>query len=257
MAQNFLKKERFYWLKVLLDGFFLALAFAAVYGYRRGTLDFEPSFRRFLPLLFLIWLLVTILSKKFKVLEKRDYFSLLQPYWFSAILFVSLLTLLLYFFGWIQISRFIVFGTVGLYLVLESVYLALTRLVLRRSEPVGSIPFAVFFFFIELLGILAVFFLIYFAKRATFQLEEKYQLAFMGLFFTWLLFSLLVHRFKVQTGGGFWNAFIPFWQSEALILGLVSFIVFVAARGALSRLIIFGSIAGFAVLENEIGRAHL
>ncbi|MFH2108805.1 MAG: sugar transferase [Chrysiogenia bacterium] len=256
MAQNFLLKERFYWLKVLLNGIFLALAFTATYWFRRGDLLIEPSFRRFLPVLFLTWLLVTLLSKKFKVLPKQDYFSLLQPYWISAIIFVSLLTILLYFMGWIDLSRFIIFGTIGLYFVLESVYLALYRLLLRRHEPSGPIPFAVFFFFIEVLGILAAFFLIYFSKRDTFRLEEKYQIALMMLFFTWLLVSLLVHRFKVRTERGFWNAFIPFWQSEALILGLVSFSVFVAARGSMSRLIIFGSIAAFALLENGVVLVH-
>lgn len=252
MPQNYLAKERFYWLKVLLNGTFLTLAFIATYWFRRGDLLIDESFRRFLPVLFLTWMLVTLLSKKFKVLPKQDYFSLLQPYWIAAIIFVSLLTLLLYFMGWIDLSRFIIFGTIGVYFVLESVYLAFYLLLRRRRQPGGAIPFTVFFFFIELLAIVSAFFLIYFSKHNTFQLEEKYQIALMGLFFTWLLVSLLVHRFKVKTEKGFWNAFIPFWQSEALILALVSFIVFVAARGNMSRLIVFGSIFVFSCLENLV-----
>ena len=252
MSLNYLSKERFYWLKVLLDGIFLAVSFAAVYWLRRGNIYIEATFRKFLPILLLTWFLVTILSKKFKTLEKQDYFSLLQPYWLAAIFFVSLLTLLLYFMGWINLSRFIIFGSIGIYFVLESIYLAFHFIFLRQREPGRLIPFSVIFFFIELLAILAAFFLVYFSKRATFRLEEKYQIVLMGLFFTWLLVSLLVHRFKVKTEDGFWNAFIPFWQSEALILGLVSFAAFVAARGNMSRLIVFGSIATFALLENFV-----
>jgi lipopolysaccharide/colanic/teichoic acid biosynthesis glycosyltransferase len=41
-----------------------------------------------------------------------------------------------------------------------------------------------------------------------------------------------------------------------MILGLVSFAVFVVARGSMSRLIVFGSIAGFAVLENIVVLAY-
>lgn len=256
MASNYLSKERFYWGKVLLDGIFLAAAFLMIYFLRRDTLLIEERFRKFLPILLLTWLLVTLLSKKFKVLEKRDYFSLLQPYWVSAIFFVSLLTLLLYLFGWIDLSRFIIFGTVGLYFILESLYLAFHFFIFKSRESGQRVPFAVFFFLIESLALLAAFFLIYFSKRATFQLEEKYQIVLMGLFFAWLLVSLLVHRFKIKAECGFWNAFIPFWQSEAMILGLVSFAVFVAARGAMSRLIVFGSIAGFALLENMVVLAY-
>jgi len=252
MSSNYLKKERFYWLKVILDGTFLAFAFLSVYWLRRGDLLIDEDFRRFLPVLFLTWLLVTLLSKKFKILEKQDYFSRLQPYWLAAVIFVSLLTLLLYFIGWISLSRFIIYGSIAIYFILESIFLAFHLLFLRRREPGRPIPFAVFFFLIELAALSAAFFTIYFSKRATFRLEEKYQIALMGLFFIWLTVSLLVHRFKVKTRTGFWNSFLPFWQSEALILGLVSFAVFVAARGNMSRLIIFGSIAGFAVLENTI-----
>jgi len=252
MATNYLAKERYYWLKVLLDGLFLAIAFLATYWLRRGDLFIDEPFRRFLPILFLTWFLVTILSKKYKTLEKQDYFSLLQPYWLAALIFVALLTLLLYFIGWVHLSRFIIFVSIGIYFVMESIYLAFHFIFLRQREPGSRIPFTVIFFFIELLAILAAFFLVYFSKRATFRLEEKYQIVLMGLFFTWLLVSLLVHRFKVKTEDGFWNAFIPFWQSEALILGLVSFAAFVAARGSMSRLIVFGSIAGFAVLENIV-----
>jgi lipopolysaccharide/colanic/teichoic acid biosynthesis glycosyltransferase len=256
MSQNYLSKERFYWLKVLLDGIFLAIAFLLTYWLRRGDLLIDESFKKFIPILFLTWFLVTILSKKYKTLERQDYFSLLQPYWIAAVIFVSLLTLLLYFMGWVDLSRFIIFGSIGIYFVMESSYLAFHLLFLRKREPGRHIPFAVFFFLIELAALVVAFFTIYFSKRATFRLEEKYQIALMGLFFAWLLVSLLVHRFKIKTENGFWNAFIPFWQSEALILGLISFTVFVAARGSMSRLIIFGSIAGFVILENIVVLAY-
>ncbi len=230
----------------------MVIAFMATYWLKRGNLSIEEPFKRFVPILFLTWFLVTILSKKFKTLEKTDYFSLLQPYWMAAIVFVSILTLLLYLMGWVNLSRFIIFVSIGIYFVMESIYLAFHLLFLRKREPGRHIPFAVFFFFIELAALVAAFFSIYFSKRDTFRLEEQYQIAIMGLFFSWLLISLLVHRFRIKAEKGFWNAFIPFWQSEALILGFVSFAVFVAAKGSMSRLIVFGSVGAFALLENIV-----
>lgn len=256
MAENFLKKERFYWLKVLLDGSFLAISFAGVYWLKRGHLSIDGNFRKFLPVLFLTWFLTALLSRKFKILSKQDYFSRLRPYWQATVIFVSLLTLLIFFLGWINLSRLVIYGSIGVYLIMESLYLALQIFFLRRREPKQRVPFAVLFFLIELTALAAAFFAIYFSKRDTFRLEEKYQVVLMGLFFVWLLVSLLIHRFKIRTVNGIWNAFVPFWQSEALILGLVSFMVFVAARGAMSRLIIFGSVLGFALFENIVVLAY-
>ena len=256
MSPNYLKKERYYWLKVLLDGLFLAIAFAVVYWFRRGNLLIEEPFRKFLPVLFAAWLLVTLLSKKFKVLQKQDYFSLLAPYWIAAIFFISLLMLSIYVLGWVKLSRFIIFGSIAVYFIMEIVYLAVRMLFLRRQEPGRRVPFAVFFFLIELAALAVAFFSIYFSKRDTLRLEEKYQVALMALFFTWLLVSLLIHRFKIRSREGLFAAITPFWQSEALILGLVSFMVFIATRGNMSRLIIFGSIAAIALLENIVVLAY-
>lgn len=252
MTNNILRKERFYWSKVLLDGCFLALSFIAVYWFRRGHLQVEPSLQRFLQLLFAAWLLVTLLSKKYKIQEKRDYFSLLQPYWQSALIFTLLLTLLIYFLGWVQLPRFIVYGTIGVYVLLEVLYVAIYFLWLRKREPQRRLPFQLLFFITEIILITLSFLFIYSSKVEGFRLEEKYLSALIGIYFAWLLVSILMHRFQVHVDGGYWKAITPFWQSEALILGLVSSFFFIVTRGSMSRLIIFGSIAAFIVLENVI-----
>lgn len=252
MEENFVEKERYYWLKVAVDGFLLAISFLAVYWVRRGTVQVEEKFLNFLPVLFLTWFFVTLFSKKFKILRQQDFFSLLRPYWQAGLFFVFLLAVILYLFGWIGLSRFIVFGTVAVYFILESLYLAIFRLAFRKKEGAQKIPFAIIFFFSEMLAILAAFSIIYFSRRETLRLEERYQIALMALFFSWLLISMLMHRFRIHVENGLVEAFLPFWKSEALILGLVSFSVFIAARGAMSRTIIFGSIGAFAILENII-----
>jgi lipopolysaccharide/colanic/teichoic acid biosynthesis glycosyltransferase len=252
MGDKILAKERFYWLKVLLDGLFLLAAFAGVHWQKRGSLALDDNFKRFLPLLFASWFVITVFSRKFKGRSPQDFFARLRPYWQSAIVFIAFLTLLVYLLGWINLSRFIIYGTISVYIILESLYLAFQTLLLRARQPGHRVPFALFFFLLELAALSTAFFAIYFSKRETFHLEEKYQVALMGLFFVWLLVSLLIHRFQIESRRGLVSAFVPFWQSEALILGLVSFMVFVAARGAMSRLVVFGSVLGFAVFENIV-----
>ena len=81
MTKRLFQKESYYELKVLGDGILLAAAFFAVYFLKRGEfyqgqfLRLEPRFERFFPVLMMVWLLVTLLSKKFTRLEKDDYFS--------------------------------------------------------------------------------------------------------------------------------------------------------------------------------------
>lgn len=252
MASNILKRERFYWAKVLLDGTFLTVSFLVVYWFRRGHLNIEPALLRFLPVLFASWLIVTLLSKKYKVQEKRDYFSLLQPYWQAALIFTLLLTLVIYLLGWVKLPRFIVYGTIGVYVLLEFLYVAVYFLWLRKREPQRRLPFQLLFFITEVILITISFLIVYSSKVGDLHLEDKYLLALIGIYFAWLLVSILVHRFQVKVNEGFWKAVLPFWQSEALILGLVSLFFFIVTRGTMSRLVIFGSIAGFIVLENII-----
>ncbi len=252
MASNILKKERFYWAKVLLDGMFLAVSFLVVYWFRRGHLQVEPSLQRFLPVLFATWLLVTLLSKKFQVQEKGDYFSLLEPYWQAALVFVLLLTLVIYLLGWVTLPRFIVYGTLSAYMLLEFLYVGFYFVWLRKREPQRRLPFQMLFFIAEVVAVTISFLFIYSSKLDALRLEERYILALVGIYFAWLLVSILVHRFHVRVNKSFVAAMTPFWQSEALILGLVSLFFFIVTRGTMSRLIIFGSIAAFIVLENMI-----
>ena len=256
MSPNYLNKERYYWLKVLADGLLLAASLAFVLWLRQGSFLLDERLKKLLPVFFATWLLTTIFSRKFKALKNRDYFSLLQPYWVAALAFLLLLTLAIYFLGWIDLPRLTIFGSIALYLMLEAVYIAAYFLYLKRSEPGRRLPFSLVFFFVELLAVTAAFFLIYFSKQETFILEERYLLMLLGLYFAWLLVSLLVHRFRIRTNGGFLAAVTPFWQSEGLILGLVAFVVFIIARGTMSRLVIFGSIAVFALLENLVVAAY-
>ena len=74
MASNYIKKQRFYWLKVLLDGMLLAAALASVVWLRQGNLLLDERLKKLLPVFFATWLFTTIFSPKFKVLRDRDYF---------------------------------------------------------------------------------------------------------------------------------------------------------------------------------------
>jgi lipopolysaccharide/colanic/teichoic acid biosynthesis glycosyltransferase len=252
MPNNYLVKERYYWLKVLLDGIFLAIGFLTVYWFRRGTLVIDAKFRPFLTLMFALWLLATLLSKKFKHQGSSDYFKLLRPYWLGALVFVLLLTFVIFILGWIDLSRLIIYGGIGVYLLLETLYLAAYMIRIGRREKTFRVPFAVFFFFSELLALTASFYALYFSRRSTLLLEEKYQIVLLALFFTWLLVSFLMHRFHVSLENGIIRAFIPFWQAEGLVLGMVSFYIFVFGHGELSRLIVFGSLAMFGLFENIV-----
>jgi lipopolysaccharide/colanic/teichoic acid biosynthesis glycosyltransferase len=249
---NYLERSRHYWLKVGLDGLLLAISFFIIYGLKRGKLAVEPRFIRFLPILFGSWFLITIMSKKFHLLETKDYFQQIRPFWQSAVVLTVALTMILYVVKGVVLSRLIVYGTLALYCVFEIALLTLRRYLLREAKERPRPSLGVLIFLLELGFINLIFVALHFFKKDTFRISERYQLALLGICIVWLIISLMVHRFRVSTENGYLPLVKSFWTSEILIALLVCFVVFVFEFENASRTIVLESLLAFIVFENGI-----
>jgi lipopolysaccharide/colanic/teichoic acid biosynthesis glycosyltransferase len=250
MSKYYLEKEKYYWLKFLFDGLLLLSSFLMIYYIKRGHLAIEHNFRKFLPILFLIWFLSTLFSKKFMKVEKQNYFELLKPFLLSALVLVAMLTLIMYVLGWYYLSRFIIYGTMGVFLVLEIAFLSCIFFIFKReSEKKKVNQFSVIFFLIEFAFIIIVFMSLYFYKKGAAKLTENYQVLLMGILFTWLLVSLSSHKFNIVKKENYLKTIFPFIRSEIIIISVISFFIFFFKLAMYSRLIIFGSLGLFSLLE--------
>jgi len=252
MSKTYLKREHFYWLKILIDGFLLTGSFLGVYYVKRGHIQVEAEFQAYFILLIFSWLVATLVSKKFMQVEGEEYFQQIKPFLVSIVALTVLVSIAVLVLGWYHLSRFIVYGTIACFLVLENVYLSVRNFRLWRIGIIKSIPFSVVFFLIELLIISTTFILIYLYRKGTIKLEEDYMVLLIGIYFIWFVASLLIHKFDIKTDEKFLNVIFPFWKSEVIIVGLIAYFIYFLSLASFSRFIILGSLLVFALSENLI-----
>jgi len=250
--KNYLEREKFYWIKILFDGILLLCAFFVAYLIKRGNLNIETKFKNFLIVLFLAWFFVTLFSKKFMKLEKRNYFTYIKTYFKSILAIVILLFSVIYIFGWYNLSRIIISGTILIFLIFEISCLSIRELFFKKNSRIKDIPFSVFFFLIELFIVSSTFLLIYFYRKGTFKLSDDYIILLVGIFTIWFVVSYFIHKFKIQKNISFFKVIFQFWKSEFIIVGLIAFIVVNLNLALFSRFIILGSLLIFAIFENII-----
>jgi lipopolysaccharide/colanic/teichoic acid biosynthesis glycosyltransferase len=257
MSKRLFQKESYYWLKVLFDGILLAAAFFAVYFLKRGEffagklLRLEPRFETFFPVLMVTWLLVTLFSKKFTSLEKADYFSRFRPYIISTFALAAFLNIALYILGWYNLSRVIVFGSIGLFFLFEAIVFSIRFVFFspgRNRERGYWLPIS--FFLGELFLLIFSFTATFYFKKGQVRPPDEYLLFLMGVVFLWIIASFIFHRFEVRPGQSYSRTLFPFIKSQAVLIGLVSITMFSANLAIFSRTVILGTLALFALLEN-------
>ncbi|MCU0288426.1 MAG: sugar transferase [Acidobacteria bacterium] len=257
MSKRLFQKESYYWLKVISDGIHLIAAFYIFYYLKRQTffngkfLALEPRFAKFFPLLLAAWFIVTLFSKKFTRLETVDYISLLKPYIVSIFGLAALTNIALYTFGWYDLSRVIVFGSIGLFFVFELIGLSIRFIFFTPGKEPGrnhSIPVVLFLgkFFLLIFS----FTLIFYYKKHELAPPDEYLIFLMGVIFFGMVISLIVHRFEINFQKNYYRAVFPYIKSQAILIGLVGIAMFSANVMTFSRTIILGTLVLFAILEN-------
>jgi len=243
---------RRYGLKLFLNGILLAASYAVVYFAHYGGWDGLSAYRPFLLFLGAVWFLTTLFSRKFKGIFENRYWVYLNHYFWPDTILAALVSLGIYMFGWYSFSRSVLFGGLGLFLLLELAWISLRFFVVRRRREKPRFPFAPFFFLGELLLATAVFSAVYYFKRGSLELSQIYLYLFLGIVSVWIVVSLLLHRFHVPADAPLLSVLARFWKSELLIIGVCSAVILLFRFSHFSRFIVLGSLLGFALVENSI-----
>jgi len=244
-------KKASYIVNVSVDALLLIVSFILIYFTKRGHINVEQSFLNFLPVYVLSWFLATVSGKKFRIPDEDSLIRHLQPYIFSVLLQMGFLSILLYGFKWFSLSRFIIFGSIGVFFVLEIVLLSgsfVFPIVFKRKDTIKT-NFSFYFFLLEFLLITCTFLGIYFYKRGHIQLTDDYKAIFVIIYFSWIFISLFVHKFRIQADANYLKTLWPFVKSTLIQLSLISFFVFAFRILEYSRIILFGSVLLFAAFE--------
>jgi lipopolysaccharide/colanic/teichoic acid biosynthesis glycosyltransferase len=244
--------KRYSKAKIFLDFLLLITAFAVAYFIKRGHFNFEDIYIKFLPLYFSCWVLSSIFTDKLKNNEPEEgYMKRLEPFFSSSFFFIGMLSLLIYGLNLYHLSRFIVFGSLGIYLLLEILvlsgnFLSIPGIGPRRQAAKKRLSIA--FFLLEFFLITVSFFAIHYFKIGTIELQESYEEILLLIYFLWIFTGLVVHKFQVPTEKNYLKAIYPFLKSDFIVASIASVFVF-GFRTGFSRLLVFGSIGVYACFE--------
>jgi len=252
MQRRIIERQPYYLIKVFFDGLLLLFSFGLAFYLKRGHLIIEARHKRYLIILFISWFVVTIFSKKFFFVEDKLFIKRIKPYLGSWITLVFVITILLYVFGWYHLSRFIVYGTLFLFLASELMMVLIGTILKGKKNNSVKITFQEFFMLLQPLFVLSAFVFIYYVHYKHLKIDENYVILFMCIFLIWMLVSLVIHRFKVDVKKNYLSAIYPFWKSQLAAAGIISVIIFLLNMPQFSRTVVLGSLITLAVMENIV-----
>ena len=228
----------------------LIISFTTIYFVKKGNLVIESHYLQIIPVFFGCWLISNFLTNKFRnTRRERRHILKMEPFISGALLFGGMLSLTLYGLKLFNISRFVVFGSVGLYLVLEVLFLSGCYFPLKKRGQVFKL-FSPFLLIIDFLLLSVSFFAMYYVKRQTVRLDDDFLVLLFAIYFIWIFTSLVVHRFRVPSGEtNYLKAVYPFTRSLFIIFSIVAFFIYGFRIREFSRIVIFGSLGIFAVIE--------
>ena len=250
MSNYYLKKEKYYWGKIFLDGIFLLAAFLLVYYIWRGHVRIEVNFRKLLPFLFVTWFVVTLFSSKYKYRDSQAFYSHIKSIFVSVLIFSALLTLELYILDWYYLSRFIIYFTIGVFLIFEIFYR--TILVILRGKIKGEKPPfpSTWLLYVELILFFIILSVLYVYHKKVPSFNVGYLVFTLGISFGWILISLQVHNYKLPNEKNICRLLFPFWKSEIIILLTVTFFLYLTLLTEFPRFLVICLIVGFSLVEN-------
>ncbi len=233
--------------KILTDLFLLIFAFSFTYFLKRGNISFDILYLKFFPVLIACWFISTLFSKKFKLF--KDSGSLLISYFISSFYFAGLLFLLIYGLNLYELSRFVIIGTLVIYLFLEVLFISGILIpVFKSAKDIKK--FSLILLILEFGYLTISFFLIHYYKIGSFIISnETYQYILIFIYSLWFFTALATHKFNVDFKTGFFRMIAPFIRSYFIILSVFSFIIFGFRIEGFSRMLVFGTIAVYATSE--------
>ncbi len=243
-----------YLLNLMTDALLLIASLLIMYYAKRGHIAIEPNILIVLPFYVGVWFLSTIVTRKFRVNEAGDYIQLIRPFVASILLQLGSLSIILYAFKWIDLSRFIVLGSVALFFIFELALLSFRYLhpFLAKKQKFSEYPQTIFFFLIEFCLITSAFLALYFYKRGSLTLTDDYKSLFLIISFSWMFIGIVIHRFRIPRDHRYIRVVWPFIKSFLVQLAFLSFFVFAFRISDYSRLMIFGTMVLFSFFELSI-----
>jgi lipopolysaccharide/colanic/teichoic acid biosynthesis glycosyltransferase len=240
--------------KFLIDGILLFVVFFVVYYVKRGDVLLAPSYYSYLGVYFLGWLFSTLVTGKCSDNRAVSYPGRLKPFVIAAIIHLGIISIALYLLKSYELSRFIVYGSVAGFFILEVVFVSGLYVLLfkdgripREQEKAKTLP--VVFFAVEILSVLIFYLAACYFKYGSINLSEDYRILLAVILCLWFFVGLGVHKFRIPVTTGYLKAVWPFAKSIFIIVGITAFFIFGVRIFEYSRAIVFFTLVFIALFE--------
>jgi len=239
------------YLLFIVDLILLNFSFFAMNYLKRGTLKLSSPYIKLLIVFYIIWMIVSLLTKKFHMRPFRSYFGGLFLYAKSIIFIAYGISLMVVLMGLTAFSRLHIFGACLMFFIIEifsftGFYLTVgnVRIKLLTKNFEGAIrkqKISIFLFISDFLIISFSFFIMNFYKRETFNISYEYEKLLLIVYGLWLFFSIITRKFDKSNFQNYHYAMAACTKSAILMVATMSLAIFAFRLFHFSRLQIFGT----------------
>lgn len=207
----------------------------------------------------LIWLLVSVLTRKFHIKSYKSYIDGVYLHIKSIVFILYCLSFLIVFLGLSTYSRIQIFGTCLIMLVLDILLFSIFYLGInidRVEEENGNreysykkIHISSFLLVSDFILLTLAFFTLNYFKRGDFNLSPDYERAILVIYAIWLGSSIITQKFDMHNFQNYYHAIAACVKSIFLMGFSMSVVIYAFRLFFFSRLQIFGTLLLFILFE--------
>lgn len=254
------KRSYHFFFKLLAADFnLLNISFFAMNYWKRGTFALSPIYVKLLFAFNLIWLLVSLFTKKFHPNYFKNYRDVVSVLVKNSLFMVYCASLMVVIMGLPAFSRLHVFGTFAILLLLELIVFTIYYNSIANgkvvpfeeveSEVKEKPKLSVFLIISDFLTITFIFFTINYIKRDTFVLSSEYEELLLIMYGLWFLTSLITSKFNKSYLENILFAMVACTKAALLMAVTMSVIIFAFRLFYYSRGQIFGTFLMLLMFE--------
>jgi hypothetical protein len=223
---------------ILLDFTLLNIAFFSLNYWKRGTINLTDAYGKLLIIFYIVWILVSIFTKKFKKYHYNEYSKAIAVFLKASIYSMYFIALILVISGMGGYSRLHVFGSWALLFFAEAAIFNIFEIIDRNKS--GD---SIFLLFSDFCLLIFSFFIMNYYKRGTLKFNPEYEKILLILIGVWFAASLITKKFnKSNINRNYFIALASCTKAAILMAAIMSILVFAFHLFYFSRLQIYGSI---------------
>ena len=244
----------------------LNVSFFVMNYWKRGTFELSPIYIKLLISFYIIWLFVSLFTKKPHLNSYKSYSSALALFTKSTIFIAYCISLFVVMTGMAAFSRVHVFGTFFILFFLEIVIFSIYYVSIGKARIVHiekadievreKRKISIFLLSSDFLLVTLLFFVMNYYKRGSFDLSPEYEKLLLIVYSLWFVTALITRKFEKIRLQKYVYTIAACIKAVILMTVTMSVLIFAFRLFYFSRLHIFGSFFLLIMFEPLLYRMY-